>query len=583
MSQFDGLPLSPGLTTGVVPANQPGIRNEGDLKRVLYYDQIYDPDIHPVSDMGKYIVPLEGMIAIKTDSNQLLIVTHVDKYNTWKSTFENYFLIPEKNVSDYELFPQHEYGFLSGELALAIDFSERPSVARVDANATAPNAAYAMLYQGSIIGTTGDIISATYTGQTLNNNQITVSPVVYDNLENLTIMGANQFSVTKNEAALPNGTRCTLVYYDQSGRPIPPTYPVVVQHCAYLRDHQLSVRYVTRVELLSPWFTNSTKPNTMFIPINLVLSSVEFRARVYYSNGDVVEQAVNSFNGDNGFRLAGVQQYKPTTPGQISDDIVLTYFFSEGEQAMIAQPGAPKHMSEVYEIVAVPAQGAYSPRMYSYPYWDATVGWKVAHWLTDLDRKYCRNVTNVATLNETSPVFNGQKYGEEQPMVYNLNMYDVSAIYKPWAFIQYSTITLFNPPTAPGRKWEVRHSYNQPGFNNMTIEFWPQVGGSNPGRFGTVTNVDEFLQAGYWAFEPIYDPRTEVKAPTPTHFDLVKMDGTYTSAVPVEAFNQLPIASMALSTGETLFIRWVLREADGTELQLGVSAAVCNQITQPTA
>lgn len=582
MSQFDGQATTPS-SAAIVPGNEIAIRNDGDRKRVLYLDQIYDPDIHPVSDMAKYVIPLEGEIAINVDGHQLLIVTHVDKYNTWKSTFADYFLVAEKDSSDYDLFPQHEYGFLQGELALMIDFSVRPAVARVDANAVAPNAAYAMLYKGSIIGTKGEIISATYSNQDMVNNQIGVSPVVYDNLQNNVVMGCNSFSVTLNEAALPNGTRCMLVFYDQAGNPIPPAYPVVVQHCAYLRDHQLDVRYITSIELLAPWFTNSTKPNTMFIPVNLPLSSVEFRALVRYSDGTTLEQPVNSFNGDNGFRLDGINQYKPTTPGQISDAVVLTYFFSEGEQASIAQPGAPRHMSNVYEIVAVPAQGAYSPRIYTYPYWDSAVGYKLQHWLTDLDRKYCRNVTDKVTLNETSPVFQGRLYGQEQPMVFNLNMRDVSVIYEPWAFIQYSTITLFNPPSAVGRKWNVRHDYNSPGFPNMVIEFWTQVGGGNPGRFAGYSTVDEFLKAGYWSFDPMYDPRAEVKAPTPTHFDLVREDGTFTSAIPIAAFNQLPISSLALSTGTTLYIRWVLREADGNELQLGVSAAICNQITAPTS
>lgn len=578
---FDSTPTSPSKNT-VVPANNPGIRNEGDILRVWYLSQIFDPDIHPAADMAKYIVPLEGELVNDTANHRILLVSHVDRYATWKTTFTNYFLLPEKDESDYNLFPQHEYGFLQGELALAIDFSVRPSFARVDANAVAPDAAYAMLYKGSIIGESGEVISASYSGQNLINNQITVAPVVYDNLENKTVMGCNSFSTLLNEAALPNGTRCTLVYYDQAGRPIPPTYPVVVQHCAYLRDHQLDKRYVKSIELVSPWFTNSTKPNTMFIPINVALKTVEFRARIIYSNGDIEERPVNSFNGDNGFRIDGLDQYKPTTPGQISDAVVLTYFFSESEQAMIAQPGAPRHMSVLYEIVATPSEGAYSPRVYTYPYWDAAVGFKLAHFETDLDRKYCRNVTDVVTLNDTSPVFQGQTFGQEQSMVFNLNMRDVSAIYEPWAFVQYSTITLYNPPSSPGRKWDVRHSYNQPGFNNMTIEFWTPVGAGTPGRFGSVTDVDNFLELGYWAFEPMYDPRQEVKAPTPTHFDLVKFDGTAITAIPIASYGSLPITDMGISDGDTLFIRWVRREDTGAELQLGVSAAMCKKIATPT-
>lgn len=579
---FDGKPNTPGLT-GIVPSNEPAIRNEGDIKRVHYIDQIFDPDIHPIADISKYVVPLEGELVHDVPSHRMLVVKHVDRYATWKTTYGDYFLLAEKDSSDYNLYPQSEYGFLQGELALAIDFSTRPNDAQADSNATAPNAAYAILYKGSVIGEKGEIISATYTGQTLNSEKITVSPVVFDNLENNVIMGTNRFSVVKNEAELPNGTRCTLVYYDQGGRPIPPTYPLVVQHSAYLRDHQLDKRYVKSIELISPWFTNSTKPNTMFVPINLALKTVEFRAVIHYSDGDSEELPVNSFNGDNGFRLDGINQYKPTTPGQVSDELVLSYFFKEHEQAMIAQPGAPRHISEVYEIVATPSQGAYSPRTYIYPYWDPAVGYKLKHFLTDLDRKYCRVVDDQVVLNETSPVFNGRKFNEEQPVIFNLNLRDVSAIYEPWTFVQEATITLYNDPFTSGRKWDVRHSYSRPAFKVMTVEFWSQVGGSNPARFGSVADDQDFLNQGYWAFEPMYDPRQEVKAPEPTHFHLMRQDGTGKSGIPIAAWSSLPISDLALSEGETLFIQWVRRDAGtGSELQLGVSAALCKKIATPT-
>ncbi len=566
-------------TAPVAPAQGTNAENNGDRKVVRYLDQIFDPDVHPLEDRAKYVVPYEGELVHDTANHRILIVKHVDKYATWKTTFENYWLLPEQTNDDYDLFPKHEYGFLQGELAFAIDFSERPAVARVDSNATGSDAAYAMVYKGSLINEKGVVISATYEGQNLVSNKIAVSPVVIDNLENKTIVGCNSFSVTQNEAALPNGTRCTLVYYDIAGRPIPPTYPIVVQHCAYLRDHQLSVRYVKNIELIAPWFTNSMRPRTMFVPINLPLTAIEFRARVHYSDGSSEEHPVNSISGDSGFTLHGLDQYKPTTPNQVSDAVVLTYAFKEHEQALIAQPGSPRHISESYEIVATPAQGAYSPRIYSYPYWDATVGYKLRHWLTDLDRKYCRDVTDQVTLNQASPVFNGKKFGEEQPMIFNLNMRDVSAVYEPWAFVQYTTITLYNPPTNVGRKWDVRHSYSRPPFSALTVEYIQQVNGTVLAKFSKYSTTAEFIADAYDKFEPMFDPRTEIKPPQPTHFDLVRVNGTARTGIPVDAQNNLPISDLTLADGETMYIRWVRRDSTGAELQLGVSATVCKKVT----
>lgn len=563
----------------VTPAAGTNPENNGDRKQVRYLDQIFDPDIHPLEDRAKYVIPYEGELVHDTANHRILFVKHVDKYATWKTTFEDYWLLPEKTGTDYDLFPQHEYGFLQGELAFMIDYSERPPVARVDANATAPDAAYARVFKGSLIQQTGDAISATYEGQNFVSNKIAVSPIVIDNLENKTIVGCNSFSTTQPESAMPNGTRCTLVYYDIAGRPIPPTYPLVVQHSAYMRDHQLSVRYVKSIELIAPWFTNSMRPRTMFVPINLPLTAIEFRARIHYSDGATEEHPVNSVSGDYGFTIHGISQYKPTTPNQVSDAIVLTYAFKESEQALIAQPGAPKHMSESYEIVATPAQGAYSPRIYTYPYWDPAVGWKNKHFTTDLDRKYCRDVTDITTLNESSPVFEGKKFGEEQPMIFNLNMRDVSAIYEPWAFVQHTTITLYNPPTNVGRKWDVRHSYSRPPFSPLTVEYIPQVNGSVVAKFAGLADQEAFIVNGYDKFEPMFDPRTEVKAPEPTHFDLVRVNSTARTGIPIASYNSLPISDLTLADGETLYIRWVRRDETGAELQLGVSAALCKQVT----
>ncbi|QDH47035.1 virion structural protein [Aeromonas phage LAh10] len=576
---FSNAPKATSNDGGVVPGNKPSIGNNDGRKAVHYIEQIFDPDIHPIELMSKYIVPEEGELVVDMPNHVFYEVEHVDRHATWKTTLGPWNPIPEASGNDYTLFPKHEYGFLQGEMALMIDYSVRPPVARVDANCVAPNAAYAHLYNGDVFQDT-DIISATYSGVDFIDNKIPVSPVVLDNFENLTIMGANTFSVQRSDKELPNGSRCSLIFKDQAGRPIPPIYPLAVQHCSHLRDHELGTRYVKSIELISPWFTNTSNPKTLFIRINVLLKTVEFRARVHYSDGTSSDPVpVNTFNGNNGFKLLGLDQWKPTVPGQSSDSLVLTYAFAEHEQAYMAQPGQPRHMSEKYTIVAVPGEGTYTPRIYSYPYWDNMNGWKLKHFLTDLDRKYCRDVTDIVTLNESSPAFDGRKYGEEQNLIFNLNMRDVSASYEPWSFMQHTSPTLYNDATAEGRKWDVRHSRGKPPFVSMTVEYIAQAGGGVKAKFAGIANDKEFLDKGYWAFDPLMDPLTEIKAPTPTHFDLVRVNGSVRTGIPIAGWKELPIDAFSLTPGEGLFIRWVRRESDGNELQLGVSAAVSKKVS----
>lgn len=567
-------------TKGVFPGNDPQTPNDNDRKRVWYLDQIFDPDIHPIEDLGiKYNVPREGELVIDVPNGKIYQVTHVDRQGTWKTTMIPWEIVETDGEEEYNLFPKHEYGFLQGELALCIDYTVRPPVARVDANCVAPDAAYAILYKGNNVGDAGQVISARYAGVDKIDEMIQVSPVVYDNLENKTIMGADSFSVTVNENEMPNGSRSMLVYFDAAGRPIPPSFSLATQHCGYLRDHQLGKRYVKSIELISPWFTNTSAPNTLFIPINVALKTVEFRAKVHYSDGTSSDELpVNTYNGNSGFTLHGVNQYKPTVPGQTSSALVLSYAFKESEQAYIVQPGAPRHISVQFEIVATPADGAYSPRIYSYPYWDPAAGYVLRHFLTDLDRRYCRDVTSVVSLSEASAAFDGRKYGQEQNMVFVLNMRDVQATYEPWSFTQNTTFTLYNDATAPGRKWDVRHSYGKPPFSSLSVEFVPQVGGGVQAKFADIVDVNDFIAKGYTAFEPMLDPRSEVNAPLPTHFDLLRTNNTARTGIALAEFNDLPVDDLSLANGEGLFIRWVRREANGNELQLGVSAAVCKQV-----
>ncbi|WNV45932.1 hypothetical protein [Aeromonas phage AerS_266] len=572
---FDNQPLATSLSSPLAAAN---IQDQNNvIRKVIHYiDNIFNPDIHDIKDIAKYVVPNEGELVFDVVNRQILQAAHVDKYGTWKTTLEPWSLIEQDTGNDYDLFPQHEYGFLQGELALAVDYSVRPPVARVDSNAVAPDAAYAILYKGSVIGDKGQVISARYSGQELIDNVISVSPVVYDNLENRTVMGADTFSININENEFPNGSRAALVYYDINGRPIPPVYFVAAQHCAYLRDHQLGKRYIKSIELISPWFTNSTSPRTLFIPINTALKTIQFSAKVHYSDGTSSEELpVNTYNGNNGFTLIGIDQYKPTVPGQTSDALVLTYAFKEHEQAYIVQPGAPRHISEQYTIVATPAEGAYSPRLYTYPYWDPSLGWVLRHYLTDLDRRFCREVTSAVKLNESSPAFDGSRYGSEQNLIFNLNLRDVNASYAPWTFTQETSITLYNNGTVEGRKWDVRHSYGKPAFSALNLEFNSGVGGITTGKFAGYTTVEEFLEKAYYAFEPIFDPRTEINPPVPTHFDILRTNNTARTGIPVVDYNNLPISDLALINGEGVYVRWVKREANGNELQLGVSAGVC--------
>lgn len=576
---FDTYPSAANPGT-VVPGNLPARPNEYVFKRDWYIEQIYDPDIHEVTDVWqKYVVPYEGELVKDTKNKLLYIVSYVD-VSTWKSTLLPFeFVNNGGSESDYPLFPKHEYGMLQGELPLYVDYSVSPPFARASAIAYAANPSYALLFEGSSILEGQKPISAVYANQDLVTDKIgveTVMPAGF-NVEQDILKCTTPFSVTLPKEQLKNGTRTTLVYYDTNKNPIC-SYSLMTQHSEYLRDRRLARRFVKDIELVAPWFTNSSTPNTLYIPVNLMLSSIEFTANVHYSDGDIESYPVNGYDSVSGFTLHGINRYKPVSPNQ-KGSLVLTYFFKEGEEAYIADPGTPNHKSESYTIVGVAADGAYTPRLYIYPYWTTAGGWKLKMYLCDLTRKFMTDVTQYVKINSASPAFSGNAYGVEQPMIFNLTLSDVNASYSNWTFTQQAVIVLYNDGTSTMRKWSVGHSANEPGFQNLEVLYVSNTSGGQTAKFnGSYANVSAFLDAAYYAMDPSLDPLREETPPVPTHMAFYRQNGNKIT-LPIGNYNNLPLDEWTMTNAETFYIGWIKRDSSGNELQLGVSAAISRKVS----
>ena len=573
---FDGYP-SPAVPGTVTPGTMPKRPDEYSFKRDWYIEQIYDPELHdPLDVWRKYIVPYEGELVKDTKNKKQYIVTHVDP-TTWKSTLVEFSWEQTEGTDlDYPLFPQSEYGMLQGEFPLFVDYSVTPPSCRVSSLAYQTNPAYAKLFFGNIIDEKeGQVISAVYANQDIVTDKIPVTTVMPAgfNVEQDIIKGCDTFSVTLPKETLKNGTRTTLVYFDENGFPLAPTYSLMTQHSEYLRNHQLGQRFVTSIELLSPWFTNSTNPKTLYIPVNLPLMNVVFQARVNYSDGTSDVQPVNSADLATGFTLHGYDSFKPTTPNQ-KGSLVLTYQFQANEQAAVAQPGQPDHMSVSYDMIAVAVDGAYTPRIYAYPYWANNV-WNMKFYLGDLTRQFMIDVTNFVRLNNASPAFRGTAYGVEQKLTYNLTLSDVSPSFNNWTFVQDMIITLYDSGTSANRKWDVIHNPAKPAFENLEILYTPQTNGTQIAKFnGTFANTTAFLDRAYNGMDPEINPLREDKPLVPTHMKFIRQSTGATITLPVGSYANLQFTGMTLTNAENFFIAWIQRDSTGNELQLGLSAAI---------
>jgi hypothetical protein len=574
---FDSKPNS--TATGAVAAVAASVLNTGERKNFHYIHNIYDPDKHPVDDLNKYVVPQEGELVFDPPNGVIYIVDKVDWQATLKSTLLPWRItnIDEGNTSEQDWIFGLRGGPLLGEALLSVDYSVRPNVARCDSTIMRPGAAYAYVFLGNDASENGKIISAQY-DKSLNllNNKVPCKLAEIVDRTNLSIMTTGTFSVTENEQSLIDGTRCWLVFYDEGGNFIPPAQPLMVQHCAYMRDHEIGIKYVTGIELLSPWFTNTTDPNRMIVPINVELLSVELRAIVHYSDGSQSEPM--PVNGTK-FNLYGLGAYRPTWPGQVSE-LSLTYKLDADEQHQIAKPGSPDHESRLYYLQAGDPIGAYTPKIYTYPQWDAeTGGYILKHYLFDLDRKTRIDVTEFVTLNDKSPAYRPRSYGVAQSMIFNLNLRDVAPTYESVIFIQHTGITLYKDVNGPGKRWEVSYSQDMPYFGGKVVNV------KNSGSKTTFNLASgngqrdqvDWLKDLYRAISPAYDPRNEDKAPDPTHFDFMNEAGQKWR-FPLANWNTDNLIGIELQKGKTWFISWVNRDSSGAELQLGLTGVVVEPV-----
>ncbi len=552
-----------------LPATQPQRQNASDRKSMLYIEDMYDPDKVSDADASKYIVPFEGQLIYDVPNKVIYWAAHVASESArYKTTLEVWQRVGAENddstISDILGLP----GGFQGDAVLGVDYSVRPPRAVIDGRVWAPNAAYALLYQGDIVGKSGKVISAQYTtGGDVLTQDIPVELAGLDTIQNKTIMVTSPFSVTLNAEELPDGSRATVMFYDSEGNPIRNSQSLSVQHTALLRDNRMGMRYITSVELIAPWFTDATDPKRLNIPVNVAMTSIEFRALIHYSDGD---PRVATIDGRK-ITLIGLNQYKPTSVGSRAS-LTLVYNLDDDEQMQLSDPGNPNQYRTGYDIVATPVEGAYSPKLYTYPVWEGN-GFGLRHYLYDLERSTAIDVTNHVTINESSAVFKPSSYGIEQNMVFNLLLSDVSPQYANWTHVQHTTLVLYGKPGTTGKLWDVRYSYGTAPYAGFNIKGVTANGKQTLTFSGTLANQEAWLTRLYKLVQPMVNPYSESIAPVPNMVDVVDLNGNkWTMAV--KDWNKDLVIDKPVAEGQTLILRWIKQSEDGSQKQLAATGVV---------
>lgn len=378
---------------------------------------------------------------------------------------------------------------------------------------------------------------------------------------------------------LLNGELITAVFYDTQGFVVSKRQ-LLVENTGYIRTSEANRRYVTGISLQTP-FMSTAAIKTINYPLNVPVSSMNLIGIVHYSDGSNVRMAVDGTR----FSVAGLEAYAPTVVGQ-KIQIVAKYVFQPNEYAYGVTMGGEKHISQIYDIVTINAEGTYAVQLYTYPVWiDEVSGYRLEWFMYDLDRGIDFNVTQWVTINTSRAVFQPTTYGVKQVISARLNLSQVDARYKEFTHVQIVEVTLKGPGT------------NRP-LGGYTSNWTTSVTTGKPMSFGQTTYATCFREATnrwrlrvdaglttqqlwlnhiYWRTYPLYDDNFETQAPAPTHFKLIA--GNNETVFPIAEWNSDLVVNQSVTNGSTVYLKFIKRTSD-IDMHLSIAALQLFQVDQ---
>ena len=418
------------------------------------------------------------------------------------------------------------------------------------------------IFRGADIGPQGTVVSRMYDqgGQLLGEN-IPMETVMSDMGDSL---GYKVPVVGHTVADLVTGELLTAVVFNDEGSVLS-INTLLAERTGYVRRSQAAALYVTDVKLESPYLDPGT--DELHVPINLPLSNVAMEGVVTYSDGRVARVPIDGTK----MRVDGLNNYVSTVVNQ-TVPVVLKYTLSASEVNYTGMVGSEFHVARSYIVRSIQVDGAHTVKLFTYPSWNpGNTQYELKHWLVNLDRNICRDVTPFVTITQQSNPFNPNRYGVVQDLSFVLNLKDAMPALRDYQHVQTVGISLIGPGTDTGTLW--------------TSEFSPEQ--NPPYGWGLQANM-EFVNAGNWRMtldsgetsranwlskvyrnlEPLYDANVETYAPEPTHFR-VQFKNTAIE-YGIGQWDAEMIVPNDYQPGETLLITFIHRLV-GQDLMLGVA------------
>lgn len=438
------------------------------------------------------------------------------------------------------------------------------------------DAQYCKVFKGTDISINGKVISAFYDqNNTFLGENIPMVLVATELLNNRAIKAP---MTGYTNLSLQDGEVVTVVVYGASGNVLY-REKMLIENTSMVRRTSANMRYVTGIELISPFLSESS-PDLIEFPINVNIGTVMMMGKVTFSDGDDRIIPIST-DGETRFSLFGLTHYVPTLEGQ-TVPLTLNYILAENEYAYIQGPTENGSITERYRARTMKVDKAYSVKLYAYPVWkDATTGYQLEFWLYNLDRReFSRVNRGQVEVQAGSRNFDGLDFLTTQTLSLSINLNDIDPKYSAYRHVQTFKVSLRAAGTERRTNWTIQFNPGAADTYGNALEaemlflntnFWLVKIGNG------FNSKEEWLRNVFYASQPLFDTRSEIEAPTPTHFAL-RTKTRRTEFSVTEWNNDLQIYN-DLEEGENIAIEWI-RRTPVTDLQLGVSALTVHMVTQ---
>lgn len=368
---------------------------------------------------------------------------------------------------------------------------------------------------------------------------------------------------------LPDGEVVSVVAYTEQGHPSSITQLVVI-NSSFIRHRNEAIRYVTGIELLSP-FMSDADPKLIQLPVNVPLQGLYLTAKVHYSDNSSKTYPVDGTR----FTLLGMESYLATMVNQ-KIPVVLRYTPTSEETVYGATRGDQVYVTETYSIRTMEAKGAYNVRLYCYPEWVGPLnGYNLRWFLHTAERNARYDVTEYVQYAVNNTGFQPKLYGVNQMLNVSINLRDVNPLYENFRHAQTVQLVLWRDGTERQTNWTMIFEQGQDptyGVDSHGILEFVNYNYYKLNVASGCTTVEEWLAKLYAPMKPIFDANKEVAAPLPTHFR-IRIGSSEVLEKPIDQWNQTFAILNGLVINGNAYIEWICKTPE-TDLELGTSGII---------